>query len=101
MEVLDAQNQFLQLRASPKKIEFCSIKNNKRRNAHERRTQKFDDATNFMMLSRNIVSRRSTLLARAVRAKSTQVHVDQSSGPIATDGRHEVSYEENYDNEMK
>jgi glutamate synthase (NADPH/NADH) small chain len=49
-------------------------------------------------LSRNIVSRRSTLLARAVRAKSTQV---QESGPIAADGRHEVSFEEQTDNEMK
>ena len=50
------------------------------------------------MLSRNIVSRRSTLLARAIRAKSTQV---QESGPIAADGRHEVSYEEMHDSEMK
>ena len=57
----------------------------------------------FVMLSRNIVSRRSTLIGRAIRAKSTQVQVDQSSvnGPIAADGRHEVCHEANYDNEMK
>jgi hypothetical protein len=55
------------------------------------------------MLFRNIVSRRSTLLGRGIRAKSTQVQVDQSSvnGPIAADGRHEVCHEANYDNEMK
>ena len=56
------------------------------------------------MLSRNIVSRRSALLGRAIRAKSTQAQVEGSSsfhGPIAADGRHEVDHEENYDNEVK
>mmetsp|Transcript_3828 Transcript_3828/g.10051 ORF Transcript_3828/g.10051 Transcript_3828/m.10051 type:complete len:583 (-) Transcript_3828:77-1825(-) len=55
------------------------------------------------MLSRKIFSRRSTLLTRAIRAKSTQVKVDEFSfdGPIAADGRHEVYHSENYDSEMK
>ena len=53
------------------------------------------------MLSRNIVSRRSALLGRAIRAKSTQVHVEESTfkGPIAADGRH--AHGDNYYNEMK
>ena len=52
------------------------------------------------MLSRNIASRRSrSLLARAVRAKSTQVQ--ESSGPIAADGRHEVLNEGGFDSEIK
>ena len=53
------------------------------------------------MLSRNIVSRRSALLGRAIRAKSTQVHVEESTfkGPIAADGRHD--HEANIDKEMK
>jgi hypothetical protein len=56
------------------------------------------------MLSRNIASRRSaTLLRRAIRAKSTQVQVEETSfdGPIAADGRHEVCHDGNYDNEIK
>ena len=55
------------------------------------------------MLSRKIVSRRSTLLARAIRAKSSQVQVDEfsSDGPIAADGRHEVYHSDNYDSEIK
>ena len=55
------------------------------------------------MLSRKIVSRPSTLLTRAIRAKSTQVQVDDYcfDGPIAADGRHEVCKSENYDSEMK
>ena len=57
----------------------------------------------FAMLSRNIVSRRSTLLGRVIRAKSTQVQIDEVTfeGPIAADGRHEVNKSESYDGEMK
>ena len=55
------------------------------------------------MLSRNVVSKRSTLLARALRVKSTQVQVEDVTfeGPIAADGRHEVNNSESYDGEMK
>jgi len=53
------------------------------------------------MLSRNIVSRPSTLLRRAIRAKSTQVRVEESINVIGDDGRHEVSFDGNYDNETK
>lgn len=49
------------------------------------------------MLSRNIASRSSTLLRRAIRAQSTQAQVEESSlnGPIAADGRH--GHDESYD----
>ena len=54
------------------------------------------------MLSRNLVSsvarRRSTIVSRAIRAKSTQVE-QSGEGPIAADGRHEVWREGIYDHD--
>jgi hypothetical protein len=55
------------------------------------------------MLSRNLLSnvgqRRSCLISRAIRAKSTQVESTSSAGPIGADGRHEVWREGIYDHD--
>ncbi|MGK3759605.1 MAG: hypothetical protein ACI8RD_011922 [Bacillariaceae sp.] len=42
---------------------------------------------------------RTAILARAVRAQSTQVEESSVNGPIAADGRHEIDHEVDYEHD--